>query len=120
MRGIKVISLAAVAALSATNNGPAVDVSGFDGEGRIILDASAVGGTASPSAAVKIQHSDDGVSGWTDSGVAFQNVGAAASFQTLAAPLKSFKKFVRVVTTLTGTTPTVTRSVLLVGKRTYG
>lgn len=115
MRPISTASLRIPAAITATDNGPAVDVSKFTGNGHIVLNSSATGG-AGQTSTVKIQHSDDGSTGWTDSGVSFDPVtNAAASFQSLYVSLDQFKKYVRVVNTLAGSTPTVTASVVLIG-----
>ena len=115
MRPTSMIALRASAALTATDNGAAVDVSKFTGNGYVVLNSSATGG-AGQTSDVKIQHSDDGATNWTDTGVAFAQVtNAAASFQALYVPLDQFKKFVRVVNTLAGTTPTVTAGVTMIG-----
>jgi O-glycosyl hydrolase len=115
MRPTSIISLRAAAALSATDNGAAVDVSKFTGNGYVVLNSSATG-AADNTSNVKIQHSDDGATGWADTGVAFAQVtNVAASFQSLFVSLDQFKKYVRVVNTLAGTTPTVTAAVSMVG-----
>ncbi|CAG2144443.1 hypothetical protein LMG31506_03006 [Cupriavidus yeoncheonensis] len=120
MRPTNLIALSVAAALSATNNGVAVDVSGFTGNGYVVLNSSATGG-AGQTSDVKLQHSDDGVSGWADTGVAFDQVtNAAASYQAKYVSLDQFKKYVRVVNTLGGSTPTVTASVSLVGDKDQG
>lgn len=115
MRPISSLSLRNPAAISATDTGPAVDVSKFTGNGYIILTSSATGG-AGQTSDVKLQHSDDGSTNWADTGVSFAQVtNAAASFQPLYVSLDQFKKYVRVVNTLAGSSPTVTASVVVVG-----
>lgn len=115
MRPTQLIALRAAAALATSDNGTAVDVSGFTGNGYVALNSSATGG-AGQTSDVKLQHSDDGSTNWTDTGVAFAQVtNAAASFQALYVSLDQFKKYVRVVNTLGGSTPTVTASVVMVG-----
>lgn len=114
------IALRVAAALTATDNGPAVDVSKFTGNGYAVLNSSPTG-AADNTSNVKLQHSDDGATNWTDTGVAFAQVtNAATSFQALFVPLDQFKKYVRVVNTLAGTTPTVTASVSMVGDLSQG
>lgn len=108
-------ALRAAATISATENGAAVDVSDFTGNGHLLLNSSATGG-AGQTADFKIQHSDDGTNNWADAGVAFTQVtNAAASYQDLFVSLDQFKKFIRVVATLAGSTPTVTYGLSVVG-----
>ena len=115
MRPLTIVSLRAAAAITATDNGPAVDVSAFTGNGYLVLNSSATG-AAGQTSAVKLQHSVDGATNWTDTGVAFDNVtNAAASHQVQLVSFDQFNKFVRVVNTLAGTTPTVTASVEAIG-----
>lgn len=117
MKTASIIALRAAAAISATENAAAINIGDFTGNGYLVLNASATGG-AGQTADVKLQHSDDGSTNWTDSGFAFAQVtNAAASFQTQYVSLDQFKKFVRVVNTLDGTSPTVTYAVALVGNK---
>ena len=110
-------ALAAAVALTASANAQAVDISKFGGLAAITLNSSATGG-AGQTYNAKLQHSEDGVSGWTDiTGGAFDQVtNAGPSFQRLLLNLDQLKKFVRVVDTLAGTSPTVVRAVGLTGK----
>ena len=117
MKTASIIALRVAAAITASENGAAVNVGDFTGNGYLVLNSSATGG-AGQTADVKIQHSDDGTTNWTDSGVAFTQVtNAGASLQAQYVSLDQFKKFVRVVSTLGGTSPTVTYSVSLVGNK---
>ena len=116
MRNLKVISLATAAALTATGNGAAVDVRRYSGEARLALNASATG-AAGQTYNAKIQDSADGSTGWTDTGIAFAQVGnAAASQEVVGVNVDRFRAFIRVVDTLAGTNPTVTRAVTLIAK----
>lgn len=113
------ISIAAPKALSASENGAAVDVSAFHGLVDFVLSSSETGG-ADETSTVKIQHSDNGSTGWADTGVAFAAVtNAAASLQVVTASVDGLKKYVRAVHTLAGSTPNVTSAVLMAGKRNY-
>jgi hypothetical protein len=117
MRTETFIKLAAPAAIAATTTGTAVEISDLTGNGYAVLNSAATGG-AGMTSDVKIQHSDDGSTNWTDSGFAFDQVtNAAASYQAKFISLDQFKKFVRVVNTLAGTTPTVVYAVELVGTK---
>ncbi|WP_441253609.1 hypothetical protein [Bradyrhizobium sp. 613_E4_N2_2] len=115
MQPLTILSLRAAAAITANDNGAAVDVSAYTGNGYLVLNSSATGG-AGQTSTVKLQHSDDGSTGWTDTDVTFDAVtNAAASHQVQLVSFDQFKKFVRVVNTLAGTSPTVTAAVEAVG-----
>jgi len=112
-----IATLAAPATLDATTNSDAVDVSQFHGLVDFVLTSTATGGEGQTST-VKIQHSDDGSTGWADTGVAFDAVDdAEGSVQSVRVSVDQLKKYVRVVTTLDGTDPTVGTGVLLIGSR---
>lgn len=116
MNRFRHISLAPAAALAAaaTTNSPSIDIADFTGLAKITLDASATGG-AGQTLDVKIQHSNDN-SAWVDAGIAFAQVtNAAASFQVLDLNIDGLRKYIRVVSTVAGATPTVARSVTMVG-----
>lgn len=115
-RGIAVASLAAATLVSANANRAAFDLLNYDGDLRLVLDSTATDGSGE-TLDVKIQHSDDGSTGWADSGVAFAQVtNAAASYQVVAAKAEQFKRYIRVVDTVAGTSPTASRAVSLIGK----
>lgn len=114
MKQISHTALRVAASISASENGAAVEISYFTGNAQITLNSAAMGGTG-PTSNVKIQHSDDGSTGWTDTGDAFNQVGAVASFQTLFVSLDAYKKYIRVVNTLGGTSPTQVYGVSLHG-----
>jgi len=115
------VALCVPATLTATTNGAAVDVSRFTGIAKAILDASAAGDAAGETADVKLQHSVDGSTNWADvPGAAFTQVtNAAGAHQAVMLNTDSLHKYVRVVTTMAGTSPSVTRSVSLVGTLAY-
>lgn len=118
LAGLQIIALAAAARLTATNAGTAaVDVSGYSGEARLVLNSSA-GGGADHTMDTKVQHSADGSTGWEDvPGLAFDQVtNAAASLQVIGFNVDKCRRYVRVVDTLAGTSPTFARSVELVAK----
>lgn len=108
-------SIADAAGVTANGNGTAFDLRPYDGDIRLMLNANTVGGTT-PTLDVKIQESEDN-STWTDSGVAFTQVTSGASFQVKVATAEQFKRYIRVVDTVGGTTPSFGRSVNLVAKR---
>lgn len=116
MSKLAIVSLAPAASLTATATSNAVDISDFTGAAKLVLDASAMGGT-SPTMDVKLQHCDTQGGTYTDAGIAFTQVTAAASFQVLDFAVDGLKKYVKVVSTLGGTSPTVARSVQLIGNK---
>lgn len=116
---IRVQTISAPAALAATTNGAAVNIVEFQGVCQVVLTTSATGGSGQTST-VKIQHSDDGSTGWTDTGLAFAATDHTADATlSLTTNVDQYKKFLRAVTTLAGTTPTVTNAVILVGRKDY-
>lgn len=118
MQKTTAILLAGAAAITATGNGTGVDISHYSGIAKFILSASATGG-AGQTLDVKIQHSNDN-SSWADAGIAFTQVtNAEASFQSLDVNVDGLRKYIRAVSTLAGTTPTVTRSVMMVGQKAF-
>lgn len=114
-----VITISAAEALTATKSGADVDVRAFHGLVEFILTSSATGGDGQTST-VTIEHSDDGSTGWTATGVAFDAVDhTGPSTQQVRAHVDQMKRYVRAVTTLGGETPTVTSAVLMAGARNY-
>jgi hypothetical protein len=113
--GLTTIALKAAARITADNNGAGVDVSEFQGICKVHLNSSATE-AADNTSAVKLQHSDDNAT-WSDvTGAAFAQVtNAAASMQEMTLNADNFKKYVRVVNDLGGTTPAVTAGVTLTG-----
>lgn len=115
------VALAAPATLTASNNATGVDISRFGGLAKAILNSTAAGDAAGETADVKLQHSADNATGWADvPNAAFAQVtNAAASHQEILVQTDRCKKFVRVVTTMAGASPSVTRGVTLVGTLAY-
>ena len=103
--------LRASSATTATGQSAAVDFSD-DMEGVALLNVTAVSGTT-PSMTVKFQTSDD-ASDWYDTGDTFSAVTAATKPNALK--LTNLGRYVRAVWTITGTTPSFTFTLKLVGK----
>jgi hypothetical protein len=116
MRGIVTLSLATAASITATGNGAAVNIQDFHSFAKIVLNSGVVNAGTS---VTKLQHSDDGATGWTDTGDTFAAVTtvAATGQQEFLVNADKFKKFVRVVDTLAGGATSVVRSVQLVGSK---
>lgn len=118
MRGVTTQALATAVALTASGNGVAVDIGQFQGIALLVLNSS---GTNAGTNTVKLQHSDDGSTGWTDTGDQFAPVTTVAStgHQELMINADKLRQFVRVVDTLAGGATAVVRSVQIVGRRKY-
>lgn len=116
MRGIVTQALAVSASLTATTNGAAVNVEDFHSFAKIVLNSSAVNAGTNT---VKLQHSDDGSTNWTDTGDQFAPVTtvAATGQQEILVNADKYRKFVRVVDTMAGGANAVVRSVTLVGSK---
>lgn len=117
MRGVQATVLAVSATITATTNGSAVNVGDYHGQAQLLLNAGAANAGTDT---IKLQHSEDGSTGWEDvSGAAFAAVATAASAQALNINADKLRKFVRVVDTLAGGANSISRSVTLVGHKQY-
>jgi hypothetical protein len=118
MRGVSTIALAIAASITATGNGVAVNIGDFQGQALLVLNG---GVTNAGTNTIKLQHSDDGSTNWTDTGDTFAAVTtvAATGQQELLVNADKFKKFVRVVDTLAGGATSIVRGVALVGRKKY-
>lgn len=123
MNALKNTPLVVPARITAPANGPAVDLLPFDGQAMISLNAGATEG-AGQTLDVKIQHSADGATGWTDavaapSGAALafaQVTNAGPSAQTIEFNTSDLHRYIRVVQTYVGAGG-VTAGVTLTAKR---
>jgi len=106
----KSYELLATAARTATFNGATVEIP-VGRELIATLDVTAASGTT-PTLDVKLQHSPDGAI-WSDLGTAFaQKVAAGTEVKTFT----GIHGFLRVVSTIGGTTPSFTYSVYATGR----
>lgn len=109
--GTTIVVLAAPATVTANGNGTGVDIAKFESIALIEAIAEPTAGTLS----LKLQHSDDN-STWNDvPGMVFQTLSTTKKTDTLKVNSDRFKKYVRVVDTVGGTTPSATRTVVMVG-----
>ena len=117
---VTVVAGVATAAVTSTATSSAIDLLEYDGDVVLILD-SAAGGGSSPTLDIKLTESDETGGTFTDlSGAAFTQVVDAASMQTLTINKDSSKRFVRIVQTIGGSSPTFTFSINLIGLKKYG
>ncbi len=114
LKSVAAVKLAAAAIVTANGNGSAIDLQAYDGDLLLVLNSSAANG-ANVTLDVKVQHSANGSTGWEDSGVAFTQVtNAAASYQAVRATAEQFHRYIRVVDTVAGTSPSVPRAISMV------
>ena len=115
LKAVQVVNVATAAAVTTNGESGAVDLLQYDGDVRLVLNSGATNG-AGRTLDVKIEHSADGTT-WTDSGVAFTQVtNAAASHQIVGVTAEQFKRYIRATDTVAGSSPSVVRSVDLVGR----
>ena len=109
--------LAAAARRTSTLTGTGIDVLHYEGVALIVLNASAGTGTT-PTLDVKLQHSDDNSTFADVTGAAFTqvtDVGGTAGVQVLKVNVSNLKRYLRVVGTIAGTTPSFDFGVEYVG-----
>ena len=117
---LTVVAGVATAAVTSTATSSSIDLLEYDGDVMLILD-SAAGGGSSPTLDIKLTESDETGGTFTDlSGATFTQVVDAASMQTLAINKDSSKRFIRIVQTIGGSSPTFTFSINLIGLKKYG
>lgn len=104
----------APAARTASANGTSVDLQGYDGDVLAVLDSAAGTGT-SPTMDVKVQDSADNSAFADVTGLTFTQVINAVSLQTLRIDSRSVRRYIRLVATIGGTTPSFTAVGLIVG-----
>ncbi len=102
---------------ASTANGSSIDLQGYQGVLKLILNFAAGGGT-NPTMTIKVQDSTASGSGFTDvSGLAFAQVVDSASLQAIGADTRSLRRYIRVVATIGGTSPTFDGAVTCVGQK---
>lgn len=112
-------NLLPTAARTTTGVGSAIDLTAYEGVVAIILDSAAGTGTT-PTLDVKL--TDCATSGGTYgdiSGAAFVQITTTASRQIIYVDVDKVKQFVKVSSTIGGTTPSFTYSVNVVGMKKY-
>lgn len=118
MKGLEVIKITAPGRITADGNGAAVDVGRLHGKALLVIQASATE-ESDDTFTGKLQTSADGSTNWTDvAGASATSVtNAAASHQTKEIDADGLAQYVRWVDDVGGTTPAVTRAVVIVGHR---
>ena len=116
---LTVVAGKATGAVTSTATSSAIDLLEYDGDVLLVLDSAAGTGT-SPTLDVKITNSDASSGTYTDlSGAAFTQVVDAASMQTLVINKDSAERYIKIVQTITGSSPSFTFSINLIGVKKY-
>ena len=117
---LQLTALHPTAARTATGNGTGIDVQTMDGDLFLVLDSAAGTGT-SPTLDIKVQSSDTSGGTYSDiTGATFTQVTGTASQQAITISKDEAKRYIRVVYTISGTSPSFTFSVNAVGVKKYG
>ena len=117
---VTVVAGVATAAVTSTATSSAIDLLEYDGDVVLILD-SAAGGGSSPTLDIKLTECATTGGTYTDlSGATFTQVTGSASMQTLAINKDECKRFIKIVQTIGGSSPTFTFSINLIGLKKYG
>ena len=97
-------------------DGAGVDLQGYQGVLKVILNSGAGGGT-NPTLNVKIQDSADNSTFADVLGKVFTQVTGNASIQSLAIDTGAVKRYIRADLTITGTSPTFGLAVTAFGQK---
>ena len=111
------VELAPAASRTSTLTGTGIDVLEYEGVALALLNASAGTGT-SPTLDVKLQHSDDDSTYEDVTGGAFSQVTDAAEtagVKVMKLNISDLKRYLRIVGTIAGTTPSFDFGVEFVG-----
>lgn len=109
--------LAAAARRTSTLTGTGIDVLHYEGVALAVLNASAGTGT-NPTLDVKLQHSDDNSTFADVTGATFTQVtndAGSAGVQVMRINVSDLKRYLRVIGTIGGTTPSFDYGVDFVG-----
>jgi len=101
---------------TASADGASMDLQGYQGVLKVVLNSGAGGGTA-PTLDAKIQDSADNSTFADIPGKVFTQVTGNASIQSLAIDTRAVKRYIRADLTITGTSPTFGLAVTAVGQK---
>ena len=117
---LQLFSCVANAAVTSTATSAAIDLKEYDGDVSLIL-TSAAGTGSSPTLDVKVQDSDtDGGTYGDLSGAAFTQVTDSASMQVITFSKDEAKRYIKIVQTVGGSTPSFTFSINGLALKKYG
>ena len=116
---LTVVAGKATGAVTSTATSSAIDLLEYDGDVLLVLDCAAGTGT-SPTLDIKITECATTGGTYTDlSGAAFTQVVDAASMQTLVINKDSAERYIKIFQTITGSSPSFTFSINLIGVKKY-
>ncbi len=117
---LQIFSCVATAAVTSTATSAAIDLKEYDGDVSLILSCAA-GTGSSPTLDVKVQDSDASNGTYGDlSGAAFAQVTDSASVQVITFVKDEAKRYIKIVQTVGGSTPSFTFSINAVALKKYG
>lgn len=107
-------SMSILGRITVATNGASLDLQGYNGNILAILTSEAGGGT-SPTLDVKIQDSADNSSFADVSGSVFAQIVGTESHQEISVDPRAVRRYVRMVATITGTSPVFDCAGLFIG-----
>ena len=117
---LQLFSCVATAAVTSTARSAAIDLKEDDGDVSLIL-TSAAGTGSSPTLDVKVQDSDSSSGTYGDlSGAAFTQVTDSASMQVITFCKDEAKRYIKIVQTVGGSTPSFTFNINAIALKKYG
>ena len=117
---LEIFSCVATAAVTSTATSAAIDLKEYDGDVSLIL-TSAAGTGSSPTLDVKVQDSDSSSGTYADlTGAVFTQVTDAVSMQVITFVKDEAKRYIKIVQTVGGSTPSFTFSINAVALKKYG
>tara|TARA_B100000214_G_scaffold335286_1_gene278476 strand:- start:3392 stop:3775 length:384 start_codon:yes stop_codon:yes gene_type:complete len=117
---LQLFSCVATAAVTSTATSAAIDLKEYDGDVSLIL-TSAAGTGSSPTLDVKVQDSDASDGTYGDlSGAAFTQVTDSVSMQVITFKKDEAKRYIKIVQTVGGSTPSFTFSINGLALNKYG
>lgn len=117
---LQLFSCVANAAVTSTATSAAIDLKEYDGDVSLIL-TSAAGTGSSPTLDVKVQDSDESGGTYGDlTGAAFTQVTDSASMQVITFSKDEAKRYIKLVQTVGGSTPSFTFSINGLALKKYG
>ena len=116
---LTVVAGKATGAVTSTATSSHIDLLEYDGDVLLVLDCAAGTGT-SPTLDIKLTECATTGGTYTDlSGATFTQVTDSASMQTLVINKDSAERYIKIVQTITGSSPSFTFSVNLIGVKKY-
>ena len=116
---LTVVAGKATGAVTSTATSSAIDLLEYDGDVLLVLDCAAGTGT-SPTLDIKLTECATTGGTYTDlSGATFTQVTDSASMQTLVINKDSAERYIKIVQTITGSSPSFTLSINLIGVKKY-